>query len=137
MGPFIHVPFASYVFLSIVWFLVSWSWCPGVLFFWNTIQLKNLLYIHCSQLQVVLFTSSPPNFSNDKISCKELQNFSKCQNIYRDFVLREFRGDPVTKKHPVDFLKGVLGHVVSGFHLLKIAINSFKITLLKASGYSA
>ena len=40
MGPFIHVPFASYVFLSIVWFLVSWSWCPGVLFFWNTIQLK-------------------------------------------------------------------------------------------------
>ena len=43
------------------------------------------------------FNWTPPKFSKYRIPWKLAQNFSKCQQLYRDFILRKFRGGPVKR----------------------------------------
>ena len=39
--------------------------------------------------------STPPNFSKSKMLSKLAQKLSKCQKLYRDFVLKQVRGGPL------------------------------------------
>ena len=42
------------------------------------------------------------NLAESQIPCKLAKNFSKCQRLLRDFVLRKFRGGGTSQKiHPV------------------------------------
>ena len=50
-------------------------------------------------IQGDFFDWSPLNLAESQIPCKLAQNFSECQRLKRDFVLRKFRGDQ-SKKSP-------------------------------------